>query len=116
MKTWIPSRPVDVVALASWVPVAALVVVAAIVGPEGQCEYGNKDAYVAAARRSGVALAGAALAMAAAGSLLAAGALAADRTGRSRVLRGVGALVSLALAAVTAFIALLELIGFGCLE
>ena len=111
-----PSRPADVVALASWMLVVALVTVAAIVGPEGQCDYGNADAYRAAARSSGAALAAAALAMVAAGSFLAAGALAGDRTGRSRALRGVGALVALALAAVAGFIALLELIGFGCLE
>jgi ABC-type Fe3+ transport system permease subunit len=116
VKTWIRSRPADVVALAAWVVAPALVVLAEIVGPEGECEFGNKDAYVAAAHRSGVALAGAAVALVAAASFLAAGAMAKDRARGARLVRGVGALVSLVLAALIAVVALLELVGFGCLE
>src|SRR5215210_2144546 len=82
----------------------ALFFVAAVVGPEGQCDYDNHDAYVLAAHRSGLALFGAALALAVAASLLAVEAIR-RRRGRSKVLLGLAGLISFVLAGLTGFIA-----------
>jgi hypothetical protein len=111
----IPLSLPGLVGLSLWGLAVALVVAAASVGPEGQCDYDNHDSYVAAARRAGLALDGAALAMGAAASLLAAGALGRRRR-RSQVIRGLGALLAFGLAGVTGFVAVLELVAFGCLE
>ena len=108
-------RPSDVAALGFWLTAGALLVVAAVVGPEGQCDSANHDAYVASSKRAGVWLFASALTIAAAAVFLVAGALGRGRR-QPRILRGLAALCSLAAACLVGFFALLELVGFGCLD
>jgi hypothetical protein len=95
----------DLVAIACWALAIALFVVAAIVGPEGECDIQNHDSYVAAGEQAGYALAVAALAILISASLLLGGAL--GRRGPGRIVRAVAGLISLPAAGLTGFFALL---------
>ena len=108
-------RPSDLVATGLWLLVGGFLVVASIGGPEGDCTRANHEAYVAASERVGLWIFGSALAMAGAAAFLAAGALRRGRGG-SRIVRALVALCSLGAACLFGFFALLELVGFGCLE
>jgi hypothetical protein len=107
-------RVTDFVALAFWALAVALFVLAGRVGPQSQCDYGTKDAYVVAAHGAGVALAGVALALLAAAALLLGGGIASH--GRARLVRMVAAVISVLLAGYLGIFAFFNLIAFGCLE
>ena len=109
-----PIRITDFVALAFWVLATALFIVAASIAPQYQCDNVTHDAYVVAAHRSGVVLAGLALALLAAAGLLLGGGIASR--GRARVLRLVAAVISLLLAGVMAIAAFANAVELGCLE
>jgi hypothetical protein len=88
---------------------------AAVVGPKGECVQENFDAQVSSSRDAGLLLFVSALAMGGAAAFLAAGAI----RGRSRpgnVVRGLTGLVSLGVACLTGFFALLEFVALQCLE
>lgn len=108
-------RRADLCAFGLWLAAGALVVVAALIGPEGQCDYDNHDAYVSAAHRAGPVLLGSALAMATAGTLLAVVALRC-RSRRTKLIRGGLGLISIGAACIMGVFGLLGLIAFGCLE
>jgi hypothetical protein len=108
-------RPSDLAALGFWLTAGALLVVGAVVGPEGQCDYANHDAYVASSNRAAVWLFASALTIAAAAVFLAAGTRGRGRR-QPRILRGLAAICSLAASCLVGFFALLAFVGFGCLE
>jgi hypothetical protein len=56
-------RRTDTIALALWIASVALVVIAAVAGPDGQCDYDNHDTYVVEAHRAGYVLLAAAVTM-----------------------------------------------------
>ena len=108
-------RRTDLYALGLWVAAGVLLLAVALIGPDGQCDYDNRDAYVSAAHRAGPMLLGAALAMATAGVLLGIVALSCRSRG-ARLIRGALGVASVAAACFIGFIGLLQLIAFGCLE
>jgi hypothetical protein len=111
----VPLRRTDTIALALWIASVARVVIAAVAGPDGQCDYDNHDTYVVEAHRAGYVLLAAAVTMTGAAAFLVASAFG-GRAGRSRVLHVIGGAASLAIAGGLGLIALLQLIAFSCLE
>ena len=107
-------RITDFVVVALGTLAVALFVAAARVAPRSQCDDDTHDAYVVAAHRAGIALAGLALTLLAAGGLLLGGGIASH--GRARVVRLVAAVVSFLLAAVMAVAAFANAVELGCLE
>jgi membrane-associated PAP2 superfamily phosphatase len=108
-------RRAEVVAPALWAAARAAAVLAAVVLPDGQCDYDNHDRYVVDAHRGGrIMLAAVVLGLLGAIALFVAAGRAETRR-RRRVFAGLG-LFSLLLVAVGAIIAVDGLIAFGCLE
>jgi hypothetical protein len=107
-------RVTDVVAFALWALALALFLVAASVGPRYQCDDDTRAAYVIAAHRSALALAGVALALLASAGLLLGGGI--GSRGGARVVRLVGAAISFLLAAIIGIVALFNAVELGCLE
>jgi hypothetical protein len=105
----------DLIPVGLWVAAIGFFIAAAVVGPEGECVRANFDAQVSSARLAGLLLFASALAMGGAAAFLAAGA----RGGRSRagkIARGLTGLVSLGVACLTGFFALLAYVALQCLE
>ena len=107
-------RITDFLVVAFWTLAAGLFVVAASIAPQSQCDDDTHDAYVVAAHRAGIALAGLALTLLAAGGLLLGGGIASH--GRARVVRLVAAVISFLLAGVVAVAAFANAVELGCLE
>jgi hypothetical protein len=108
-------RRADLSAFGLWVAAGVLLLVAAMIGPAGQCGYDNHDTYVSTAHRAGLMLLAAALAMATAGTLLGVAALVCSGR-RAKIVRAGLGFASVAAGCFTGFIGLLQLIAFGCLE
>ena len=105
----------DLISVGFWGLAIAFFAAAAAIGPEGECGRANFDAQVSASRVAGLLLFASALAMGGAAAFLAAGAI--RGTNRlANVIRAFTALVSLAVACLTGFFALLEVVAFQCLE
>jgi hypothetical protein len=107
-------RITDYVVVAFWTLAVALFVAAASVAPRYECDDDTHDAYVVAAHRAGIALAGLALALLAAAGLLLGGGIASH--GRGRVVRLAAAVISFLLAGVMAVAAFANAVELGCLE
>ena len=108
-------RPSDLVATGLWLLAGGFLVVASIGGPEGDCTRANHDAYVAASERVGLWIFGSALAMAErrrSSPPVRSAEVAGDRGSSARSSHS----VPLGAACLFGFFALLELVGFGCLE
>lgn len=103
-------RRTDWIGIGLWVTAIGCFTAAAVVGPKGECVRANFDA-----QDAGLLLFASALAIGGAAAFLAAGAI----RGRSRhanVVRALTGLVSLGVACLMGFFALLEFVALQCLE
>ena len=114
LRTWLDRNRRLVLAIALWLAGIVAFAIALTFLPEGVCDYGNHDAFVAAENRGGpFLLASAAFVAGGAVALL----VDAVRTrGLHRVIAAVAGVTSLAVGGVLALVALATLIHFSCLD